>query len=62
MNISTALSSIPASVGTYFVIFVLVAAGLVRYALRTKGDVRATFSHGRTVLELEAKERSQSRK
>ena len=40
-----------------FVIFLLVVGGIVWYALRTKGDVCAMFSHGRTVLKLEAKER-----
>ena len=29
---------------------------VVAYALRTKGNVRAVLSHGKTVLELEAKE------
>jgi len=41
---------------------VLVFGGLVWYALRTKGDVQAVFSHGRTVLKLEVKERSSTTK
>lgn len=41
-----------------FALFLLVVGGLVWYALRTKGDVRAVFSHGKMVLELEAKERN----
>lgn len=57
MTIS-AISIVPGNLGVYFAIFLLVVAGLVWYALRTKGDVRAVFSHGKTVLELEAKERN----
>ncbi|MGA8491912.1 MAG: hypothetical protein WB711_15905 [Terriglobales bacterium] len=54
------LSIMPGALGVYFAIFLLVVGGLVWYALRTKGDVRAVFSHGKTVLELEAKERNHS--
>ncbi len=38
--------------------FVVVAETLlIYYALRTKGHVRAEFTHGATVFRLEAKER-----
>jgi hypothetical protein len=53
---------VPGTFPIYFVIFLLVVGGLVFYALYKKGDVRAVFSHGKTVLELEAKERNQPRK
>ena len=59
MTIS-ALSIVPGAFAMYFVIFLLVVGGLVWYALRTKGDVRAVFAHGKTVFELEAKERNHS--
>jgi hypothetical protein len=45
----------------FFAILLFVIGGLVWYALRTKGDVRAVFSHGKTLLELEAKERNSRR-
>jgi uncharacterized membrane protein YobD (UPF0266 family) len=51
------LSLLPNSVGPYFAAGVLVIAIILLYALYAKGDVRAVFSHGKTVLELEAKER-----
>jgi hypothetical protein len=57
MNISSALSSVSGNVAIYFAAALLVFGGLVWYALRVKGDVRAVFSHGKTMLELEAKER-----
>jgi hypothetical protein len=56
------LLSLPSGVAAYASIFPLVIGGLVFYALYKKGDVRAVFSHGKTVLELEAKERNQSGK
>lgn len=40
----------------------LVLAGLVWYALRVGGDVCAVFSHGKTVLKLEVKERVKNRR
>jgi hypothetical protein len=61
MTISSALSNM-SSVAIYFAMVLLVFGGLVWYALRIKGDVRAVFSHGKTVLELEAKERQSARK
>jgi hypothetical protein len=61
MTIS-ALSVLPGTFAIYFAISLLVVGGLVWYALRTKGDVRAVFSHGKTLLELEAKERNQLHK
>lgn len=48
----------PGTFAMDFALFLLVVGGLVWYALRTKGDVRAVFSHGKMVLELEAKERN----
>jgi hypothetical protein len=62
MNISSVFSSFPGSIAVYFVTAFLIFGGLVWYALRVKGDVRAVFSHGKTVLELEAKERQSRRK
>jgi hypothetical protein len=50
------VSAIPLNISLIFVSLVLIFGGLVWYALRVKGDVRAVFSHGKTVLELEAKE------
>jgi hypothetical protein len=41
---------------TITIIFLLVAGGLVFYALKSKGDVRAEISHGLTVFKLEVKE------
>jgi hypothetical protein len=55
-----AFSIVPGNIAAFFVIFPLVAGVLVFYALYKKGDVRAVFSHGKTVLELEAKERNHS--
>ena len=46
----------------FFAGFILVAGWLVWYALYKKGDVRAEFSHGRTTLKLEARERDSDRK
>jgi hypothetical protein len=56
--ITAALSIMPGTFALDFALFLLVVGGLVWYALRTKGDVRAVFSHGKRVLELEAKERN----
>ena len=60
--ITSILSILPWNAVLFLVSSVLVVGGLVWYALRTKGDVRAVFSHGRTVLKLEAKERNSRRK
>ncbi len=38
-------------------VIILVWAGLVLYALRNKGDVRAELSHGSTSFRLEATDR-----
>jgi hypothetical protein len=57
MTAPSVLSIMPSNIAVYFLIALLIFGGLVWYALRTKGDVRAVFSHGKTVLELEAKER-----
>jgi hypothetical protein len=58
----TIIALSPANVIVFLGVLLLVAGGLVWYALRTKGDVRAVFSHGRTVFKLEAKERNLNRK
>ncbi len=57
MTISSVLSSLPSNIAMYVLSALLVFGGLVWYALRTKGDVRAVLSYGKTVIELEAKER-----
>jgi hypothetical protein len=57
MTISSVFSNVSGNIAIYFATAFLVFGGLVWYALRVKGDVRAVFSHGRTMLELEAKER-----
>lgn len=49
-------SAVPAGVFGLLVVFVLIAGFLVFCALRSKGDVRAQFSHGSTMFKLEAKE------
>jgi hypothetical protein len=42
----------------FFLVFVVIVAGvLVFYALYSKVDVKAVFSHGRTMFQLEAKGR-----
>lgn len=43
-------------------LFILAAASLIYYALRSKGDVRAELSHGSTVFKLEASHRSGRRR
>jgi flagellar basal body-associated protein FliL len=43
-------------------LFILAAASLIYYALRSKGDVRAELSHGSTVFKLEANDRSGRRR
>jgi hypothetical protein len=57
-----ALSLVPGNFIMLLAVSLLAVAGLVWYALRTKGDVRAEVSHGRTVFKLEAKERKSNRK
>jgi hypothetical protein len=57
MNALSALSILRSNLAVCFSAILLVIGGLVFYALYKKGDVRAMFSHGRTVFELEAKER-----
>jgi hypothetical protein len=55
------LSTAPLNIAIGFAFVALIFGVLVWYALRVKGDVRAVFSHGKTVLELEAKERKSTR-
>jgi hypothetical protein len=40
-------------------LFIIVIAGvvLIFYALRTKGDVSAELSHGRTIFKIDARDR-----
>jgi hypothetical protein len=62
MNTISALSILPTNLTLLVIAALLVTAGLVFYALRTKGDVRAVVSHGRTLFKLEAKERKSGHK
>jgi hypothetical protein len=62
MRVSLSFFLVPWNFLLFLGFIFLVAAGLVRYALRTKGDVRAVFSHGKTLFELEAKERDSGRR
>jgi hypothetical protein len=62
MTFPSVLSAMPLNIAIILAFLVLIFGGLVWYALRVKGDVRAVFSHGKTVLELEAKERNSTRK
>ena len=57
MNTISALSMFPINLALLVIAPLLVAGGLVFYALYKKGDVRAEVSHGRTVFKLEAKDR-----
>jgi hypothetical protein len=57
MNALSVLSILPSNLALLFIAILLIAGGLVFYALYKKGDVRAVVSHGRTVFTLEAKER-----
>lgn len=52
-------SALVAILGT---LFILASSGLIFYALRNKGDVRAQLSHGGTIFKLEAKHRSPGKK
>ena len=58
----TSPSVVPICIGG-LVLLVVAYMGyrLVRFALRTKGDVNVEMSRGKTVFKLEAKERSASR-
>jgi|GEM_PF-3475997 len=40
------------------VVVLLVVGALIWYALYRKGDVRAEFTHGKTVFKLEARDRT----
>jgi hypothetical protein len=62
MNVTSALSILPSNLTLLMIAVLLVTGVLVFYALRTKGDVRAEVSHGRTVFKLEAKERKGANK
>jgi len=57
MIASLAASVVPWNLMVLVGFIFLVCALLVWYALRRGGSVRAVFSHGKTTLELEAKER-----
>ena len=60
MNTSAIFSVVPVGF-SLAALFILVFAGLVFYALRSKGDVSAELSHGKTSFKLEARGRSASR-
>ena len=49
--------SLPAAFWVTLTVFASVVCGRVLYALYSKGDVSAEFSHGLTSLRLEAKDR-----
>jgi len=57
MNLSLLVFDASSIVVVAFAIVVM-AGLLVFYALRSKGDVRAQFSHGSTMFKLEAKGRT----
>ena len=50
--------ALPAAFWITLGVALVVAAGLVFYALYRKGDVSAEFSHGLTTFRLEAKDRA----
>jgi hypothetical protein len=58
MTAAAAFVIFPETILFASLIIAFIAAGLVFYALRSKGDVRAEFSHGSTKFCLEAKDRS----
>jgi hypothetical protein len=62
MNAITVVAILPGNLTLLVIVALFVTGGLVFYALSKKGDVRAIFSHGRTVFRLEAKERNSGRK
>jgi hypothetical protein len=49
--------ALPAAFWIALAVSLLVAGGLVFYALYRKGDVSAEFSYGLTTFKLEAKDR-----
>jgi len=61
MTLPIILSAAPLDIAIILALCVLGFLGLVWYALRIKGDVRAAFSHGKTLFELEAKQRKPDR-
>ncbi len=56
------LAAIPPVVALVAVIFVIISALLVFYALRIKGDVFAELTHGKTSFRIQARDRQYSRK
>lgn len=62
MKLLPILLGLPSGLVVVFAIAALVTAGLVFYALYSKGDVRAEFSHGSTRFRLEAKDRMAAKK
>lgn len=56
---AVAIAFLPSGLWIFLGLVVIVAGALVFYALRSKGDVKAVFSHGSTVFKLEAKSRHQ---
>jgi hypothetical protein len=62
MTPAVVLSTTPLNIAIIVALCVLGFWALIWYALRIKGDVRAAFSHGKTLFEIEAKERRADRK
>lgn len=56
------LAAIPPVVALVALIFVIISALLIFYALRIKGDVFAELSHGKTTFRIHARDRKYSRK
>ena len=59
--IASLASSLPA-LALVVLTFVVVGGILIFYALRTKGDVFAELSHGKTTLRINARDRRNRRK
>jgi hypothetical protein len=55
--ISAIMLGVPLGLWLFLGLVVIVVGILVMYALYSKGDVKAVFSHGTTIFTLEAKGR-----
>jgi hypothetical protein len=62
MTTPLALPTMSGSIVTFLTVIAVIFAGILLYALHKKGDVRAVLSHGKTMFELEAKERKSQRR
>jgi hypothetical protein len=61
--VSSSLTTWPLAVFLSAVVFALIAASLVWYALQQNNDeLRAKFGHGKTIFELEIKKRRERHK